>query len=63
MKCNKDCFNCTRPADKCHGGDYKSATEWRSANNMVDGKGFEMKQGKRINKRVFTGGKNNVDLL
>lgn len=25
MKCNNDCFNCTRPAEKCHGGDTKTA--------------------------------------
>lgn len=25
MKCNNDCFNCTRPASKCHGGDTRTA--------------------------------------
>lgn len=25
MKCNRDCFNCTIPASKCHGGGNKTA--------------------------------------
>ena len=62
MKCNQDCFNCTRPAEKCHGGDFKAALKWRNANRMTDGKGFEAKQDTKFSNRVWTGGKRNVDL-
>ena len=36
--CDMDCFNCKRPAGKCHGGNYKKAVD-RGANRLVDGKG------------------------
>lgn len=40
MKCNMDCFNCTRPASKCTGGDEsKTAVSWRMSTRTSVGKG------------------------
>lgn len=40
-KCNMDCFNCTRPVEKCHGGNgRKSATPWKNITKRTSvGKG------------------------
>ena len=27
-KCNNDCLHCTRPPEKCFGGDHHSALPW-----------------------------------
>lgn len=39
-KCNMDCFNCTRPVEKCHGGDFrKSAVPYRLDTKTTVGHG------------------------
>ena len=40
MKCNMDCFHCTRPVEKCHGGDSKkTAVTWKRSAKTTIGKG------------------------
>lgn len=39
-KCDMDCFHCTRPVEKCHGGNAKkTAVPWKSSTKTTVGKG------------------------
>lgn len=41
--CDMDCFNCTRPADRCYGGDQHKSIRVGRYNRMNDGmKGTDM---------------------
>lgn len=62
MKCEKDCFNCKLPVSKCHGGDYKSSTDWKGANRIKDGKGSDFNKTHRLNHKINTRGWSRVDL-
>ena len=56
MKCNNDCFHCTRPASKCHGGNKRTANPVKGCNRLNDGKGDTIKQSYRVGHKKTKGG-------
>lgn len=52
-KCTLDCLNCTLPAKKCHGGDYRSALPYRHhAKNTTVGHGDARLTGCSLGRKI-----------